>query len=85
MAVIFLLLNIFLAVTPFVPPDGNWNAEGYPYYVFPVVGTGVLLLGGVYWAVFTKLWPKLGGYRIEVDRTFDEHGTEVVRYKRVML
>ncbi len=65
--VVFLLLNIFLAVTPFVPPTDSWDAEGYPYYVFPVVGTGVLLLGVVYWAVYMKLWPRLGGYRIEVD------------------
>ncbi|KAH8890092.1 amino acid transporter [Thozetella sp. PMI_491] len=83
--VVFLLTNLFLAITPFVPPDGSWDAEGYPYYVFPAVGTGVLLLGVVYWAFFTKLWPRLGGYRIEVDRTSDEHGAEVVRYKRVKI
>jgi hypothetical protein len=82
-AAIFLLSNAFLTVVPFIPPNNGWNAEGYPYYVFPVVGLGVLLLGAVYWALWTKVWPKLGGYRIEAVRSVESDGSEIVRYLKI--
>ncbi|KAF3914709.1 hypothetical protein AA313_de0207155 [Arthrobotrys entomopaga] len=80
--VVYLLANIFLAFVPFIPPDDT-NQDGYPYYVFPIVGVGVLLLGGVYWALWTKLWPRIGGYKITVDRTISDTGDEVVRYRKI--
>ncbi|MBE3050513.1 amino acid permease, partial [Candidatus Bathyarchaeota archaeon] len=52
-ALLFLLSNAFLTAVPFIPPDGDWNAGGYPYYVFPVVGWAVLLLGALYWVGWT--------------------------------
>ncbi|KAL2261013.1 hypothetical protein VTK26DRAFT_4808 [Humicola hyalothermophila] len=61
-SVIYFLLNIFLVVTPFVPPNKDWNADGYPYYAFPLVGTGVLLLGALYWLLWTKMVPRSGRY-----------------------
>ncbi|KAF2280644.1 high-affinity methionine permease-like protein [Westerdykella ornata] len=82
-AVLYLAANIFLAITPFIPPDGDWNAEGYPYYVFPVVGVGVLLLGVVYWAFWTKVVPRIGGYKIVAHRYEDGNGVEHVRYIKV--
>lgn len=75
--IIYLCLNIFLVVTPFIPPNSDWNADGYPYYAFPLVGTGVLLLGGLYWLVWTRLWPRWGGYGVVDDLDFAE-GEEVV-------
>jgi len=82
-SVIYLLLNIFLAITPFIPPEGDWDAEGYPYYTFPVVGICCLLLGAVYWAIWSKLYPKLAGHVIISERIVDEFGNEAVRYKKV--
>lgn len=83
-SIIYLLLNLFLAITPFIPPNNDWNADGYPYYAFPLVGTGVLVLGGVYWALWTKVWPKIGGYIVVAERIIDEDtGEEVVRYNKV--
>ncbi|KAF2834297.1 high-affinity methionine permease-like protein [Patellaria atrata CBS 101060] len=81
--VLYFLLNVFLAIVPFIKPDGGSNVEGYPYYVFPVVGVGVLLLGVVYWAVWTKVLPRIGGYRIVGERKILEDGAEVVRYRKV--
>ena len=81
--ILYLLANIFLAVTPFIPPNGNWNADGYPYYVFPVVGVGVLFLGGFYWVCWTKIWPAIGGYKIVATRIIDDHGVEAIRYRKV--
>lgn len=82
-SIIYLLANVFLALVPFIPPDGDWNADGYPYYVFPVVGVGVLILGGVYWSFWTKILPRIGGYKVVADRTFDDSGVETVRYRKV--
>ena len=79
--VIYLLSNVFLAIVPFIPP--NTSSTSYPYYIFPVVGVCVLILGGIYWAVWTKLLPKLGGYKIVSERKILEDGAEVVRYRKV--
>jgi hypothetical protein len=51
--ILFLLVNMFLATVPFIPPVGDPNAAGYPFYVFPIVGVGVLIFGAVYW-LYTK-------------------------------
>jgi amino acid transporter len=81
--IVYLLSNIFLAVVPFIPPKDGYT-RSYPYYVFPLVGTGVLLLGVVYWVVWIKLLPRLGRYKIVSERMIDEQtGGEVVRYKKV--
>ncbi|KAI1298405.1 amino acid/polyamine transporter I [Xylaria venustula] len=81
-SVLYLLANIFLAVTPFIPPT-NINADGYPYYVFPVVGVGVLLLGVFYWVCWTKIWPAIGGYKIVATRIIDDDGVEAIRYRKI--
>lgn len=83
MIFIYLCLNIFLAITPFIPPNDDWNADGYPYYAFPLVGTGVLGLGAVYWVVWTKVLPRFGGYELVAEKVIDETGAEVVRYRKI--
>lgn len=46
---VFFCANLFLAVFPFVPPPSNsWNQKSIPYWCFPVVGTGCLLLGALF-------------------------------------
>lgn len=80
---LFLLSNVFLIIVPFIPPEGDWNADGYPYYVFPVVGVAVLLLGAFYWFLWTKFWPKVRGHKIVSERVIDEDGVEVIRYRKV--
>ncbi|KAI0008348.1 amino acid transporter [Xylariaceae sp. FL0662B] len=82
-SVLYLLANIFLAIVPFIPPNGDWNAEGYPYFVFPVVGVGVLILGGIYWVCWTKIWPAIGGYKIVAHRTVQDDGHEAVKYVKI--
>ncbi|KAJ4306631.1 hypothetical protein N0V88_001436 [Collariella sp. IMI 366227] len=82
--VIYLLLNIFLVVTPFVPPNSDWNADGYPYYAFPLVGTGVLLFGGVYWFLWARVWPRWFGYTLAVGTGVDEDEGGEVLYGRAL-
>ncbi|ERF68600.1 hypothetical protein EPUS_07161 [Endocarpon pusillum Z07020] len=84
--VLYLLANIFLAIVPFIPPEAGNNAEGYPYYVFPVVGVAVLIAGAVYWWLWTRVWPRIGGYRLEAERCVSEiDGSETVRYRKVYM
>lgn len=80
--VFFLLSNLFLVVVPFIPPLDKTSTT-YPYYVFPVVGVGVLLFGGVYWLFWKKVLPRLGGYKVVAEREVLENGAEVVRYRKV--
>ncbi|KAH7121147.1 high-affinity methionine permease-like protein [Dendryphion nanum] len=82
-SVLYLAANIFLALVPFIPPDSDWNAEGYPYYVFPIVGVGVLLLGATYWLFWKRILPKLFGYKITTTRHIDDAGNEHIRYVKV--
>lgn len=77
MAVIFLCLNTFLVVTPFVPPNGDWNSDGYPYYAYPLAGTAILLLGALYWLVWTRLWPEWTNLPITESLVVDEEGEDV--------
>ncbi|CAG9952372.1 unnamed protein product [Clonostachys rosea f. rosea IK726] len=84
-SILWFLSNVFLVIVPFIPPVGDWNADGYPYYIFPVVGVLVLILGGVYWIFWTIILPRIGGYQVVAERTFDEDGVEVVRYRKVKL
>lgn len=81
--VLFFLSNVFLAIVPFIPPTGAVDPNGYPYYVFPVVGVGVLLLGVAYWAGWTKILPRVGGYRVVAERRVLEDGAEAVRFQKV--
>ena len=51
--------------------------------MFPVVGLGVLSVGVIYWYLCAKVLPKLGNYKIYVERETLEDGNEVVRYKKI--
>ncbi|KAK6201537.1 amino acid permease-domain-containing protein [Scheffersomyces amazonensis] len=44
---LFLIANLFLALFPFVPPP-NKDSMIIPFWCFPVIGTGVLLLGAIF-------------------------------------
>lgn len=50
---IFLIANLFLALFPFVPPVSP-SKLSIPYWLFPVVGTSVLLFGGFFF--YTRKW-----------------------------
>lgn len=46
--ILFLFANLFLALLPFFPPPKTYNAGAIPYWCFPVVGTGCILMGAVF-------------------------------------
>lgn len=82
-SITYLLLNLFLVITPLIPPSDDWNAGGYPYYAFPLAGIGTLLLGAAYWVLWAKVWPRLGGYTVVAEKTINEDGEEVVSYIKI--
>ncbi|PWW73527.1 hypothetical protein C7212DRAFT_217500 [Tuber magnatum] len=81
----FCLACIFLLIAPFIPneyAEGSLLTGSIPYYVFPTVSCCVLASGFVYWVGFAKIWPEFG-FTLEVERTEDEFGNEVIKYKHV--
>ncbi|KAJ7170582.1 high-affinity methionine permease, partial [Mycena crocata] len=84
--VFFLLANIFLVIVPLVPPaDGNDPYESIPYWLHVVVGFGILLAGVVYWAVWAKVLPRFGGYRLERHSEVGKDGLSRNVFKKVYL
>lgn len=57
---IFLLANVFLALFPFFPPPKTSGPGALPYWCFPVVGTGCLLLGAVFFYSRAKYYEQKG-------------------------
>ncbi|KAK9447403.1 amino acid/polyamine transporter I [Limtongia smithiae] len=79
--VIYLLSNLFLMYMPLVKVPGQ---EGHPGFKMAGFGMACLVAGGVYWVVWSKIMPRLGGYRITEVHVVDEDGNEAVRYVREM-
>lgn len=74
--IFFLLSNIYLVVAPYIPPETpDQNVyNDLPYYLHCVVGTGIVLAGGVYWLIWARLLPKLGGYKLRKEVFIDDDG-----------
>ncbi|OJD36855.1 high affinity methionine permease [Diplodia corticola] len=74
--IFFLLSNIYLVVAPYIPPEtADQNVyNDLPYWLHCVVGTAIVLAGGVYWLVWAQLLPKLGGYKLHKEVFVDDDG-----------
>lgn len=68
---------------PFLPPRGGQKEGEYPYYLYPIVGLCTFGLAAAYWVLWRKVIPYFSGHKLESERTFDENGVEVVRYRQV--
>ncbi|KAF4587714.1 putative high affinity methionine permease [Ophiocordyceps camponoti-floridani] len=82
-AAVFLAANLFLIGVPFLPPRGGQKEGEYPYYLYPIVGLCTFGLAAAYWVLWRKVIPYFSGHKLESERTFDENGVEVVRYRQV--
>ncbi|KAF2084295.1 amino acid transporter [Saccharata proteae CBS 121410] len=81
-AVFFMAAQAFLMVAPFLRPPGGKGDTSLPYWLYPVVGIVVLFAGLVYWGVWWKLAPWVGGYRLVPVHERLGDGTAVVVYKK---
>ncbi|KAI9722681.1 MAG: hypothetical protein M1812_001612 [Candelaria pacifica] len=72
----------FLIVAPFLRPDDGKGDTELVYWLYAVVGMGVLLSGVVYWAVWRKLVPLMGRFRWVERKGTLKDGTVVTLYGR---
>ncbi|KXT18641.1 hypothetical protein AC579_9802 [Pseudocercospora musae] len=73
-AALFLCAQVFLIVAPLLRPQGGKGDTSLPYWLYPVVGTMVLVSGAIYWAVRYKMLPAIGSHHLSRN----EH-----RYERI--
>ncbi|KIM66404.1 hypothetical protein SCLCIDRAFT_7849 [Scleroderma citrinum Foug A] len=65
LAVLYLVAAVFLRIAPFLPPkNGVGNTPPLPYYLYCLVGIGVLLLGVLYRAGWRIILPHVFGYEL---------------------
>ncbi|TXT11197.1 hypothetical protein VHUM_01948 [Vanrija humicola] len=63
---VFFAAKVFLLVMPWVPPRGTLisTSFGFFYAASSLTGLGIIGLCGVYYLLWTKILPRLGGYKI---------------------
>ncbi|KAF7304365.1 High affinity methionine permease [Mycena chlorophos] len=82
--VAFFLSNVFLAVTPLIPPaKGKETFERIPYYMHILVTILASQLGVLYWAVFFRWLPRRGGYDLKREQVLQEDGVSRVVFVKV--
>ncbi|KAG9221546.1 hypothetical protein CCMSSC00406_0009369 [Pleurotus cornucopiae] len=85
-AVFFLAAALFLMIAPFLPPaNGVGDTPPIPYYVYCLVGIGIMLLGVVYWAVWRVVLPRVFGYNLVPRKEALDDGTVVTLFSRQKL
>ncbi len=79
----FMVGQAFLLVAPFLrPPDGLGDTN-LPYWLYPIVGLSVLLLGVAYWFTWRVLLPHVGEFGYEEETCTLQDGTKVTEYVRL--
>ncbi|KAF2158238.1 amino acid transporter [Myriangium duriaei CBS 260.36] len=84
-AAFYMVAQAFLLVAPFLRPPGGKGDTSLPYWLYPVVGITVLVAGVIYWALWWKILPAIGRYRLIPKHGHLADGTAVIEYKREKL
>ena len=70
-----MLSNIYLVIAPFVPPNAGQNVyKSLPYYLHCVVGIALFFAGALYWLIWAKILPKIGGYKLMREHVISSDG-----------
>ncbi|KAG2361224.1 high affinity methionine permease [Suillus spraguei] len=78
LAVFFLAAASFLLVAPFLKPaNGVGDTPPLPYYLYCLVGIGLLFAGVLYWAAWRIILPKVFGYELVPRKERLSDGTVV--------
>ncbi|KAF9239123.1 amino acid transporter [Melanogaster broomeanus] len=78
LAVFYLAAAVFLLITPFLrPANGVGDTPPLPYYLYCLVGIGVMVFGVLYWAGWRILLPKVFGYELVPRKQALDDGTFV--------
>jgi hypothetical protein len=76
LTIFWMLCLLYTIAAPFIP---NKLLQAIPFYVVPVLGTGMLAVGVAYWAVWAKVLPMLG-FHIQHEIMQLPDGSERVKY-----
>ncbi|PPQ95601.1 hypothetical protein CVT26_008630 [Gymnopilus dilepis] len=77
-------VNVFLFVVPLLkPPPGAAPYVSLPYWTHAVAGWCVFGVGGVYWVIWAKVLPRLGGYELRRVEEVGKDGLSRRVFKRV--
>ncbi|KAJ7274122.1 amino acid transporter [Mycena rebaudengoi] len=83
LAVFFLAAAVFLMIAPFLrPSNGVGDTPPLPYYLYPLVGIGIMIVGVLYWAVWRILLPRWFGYSLVPRKEELSDGTIVTLFSR---
>ncbi|KAF8549469.1 amino acid transporter [Imleria badia] len=83
LAVLYFAAAVFLLVAPFLPPaNGVGDTPPLPYYLYCLVGIGIMFVGVGYWAGWRVLLPKVFGYQLVPRKEKLEDGTVVTLFSR---
>lgn len=77
LTIFWIVALLFVQVAPFIEND---FLRKVPYYVFPTLGTSLLVIGTAYWLAWAKVLPAFG-YVIHHEVVQMPDGSERVRYK----
>ncbi|KAG2142409.1 amino acid transporter [Suillus clintonianus] len=78
LAVFFLAAASFLLIAPFLKPaNGVGDTPPLPYYLYCLVGIGVMFAGVFYWAAWRIMLPKVFGYELVPRKERLDDGTVV--------
>jgi len=76
--------NVFLFVVPLLkPPPGGEPYVSLPYWTHAVAGWVVFGLGALYWVIWARVLPKVGGYRLVREQQVGMDGLSRHVFKRV--
>ncbi|KAF8518434.1 high affinity methionine permease [Hysterangium stoloniferum] len=72
---LFLLSNLFLTVVPLIPPSPDFRLYDFlPYWIHVAASAGVFFVGVIYWYVWARLLPGIGGYEISREVVIQNDG-----------
>jgi amino acid transporter len=82
----FFISNVFLVIAPLIPPaPGGSVYKDLPYWLHVVISIGVLFLGVVYWVIWVKVLPRLGGYKLQREWVRQSDGVSRAVFTKKML
>jgi amino acid transporter len=92
-ALIYAITNGFPLVSVFIPPTRNYEIHdiipGFPWYMTAVLSWVILICGGVYWAHFRYILPRIGRRRgkefiVEREPIFRVQNGERVQWHEIV-
>jgi len=82
-SIFFLASAMFLLIDPFRrPSNGVGDTPPLPYYLYCLVGIGIMFFGVFYWAMWKIILPKVFGYSAVPTKEVLSDGTVVTVFRK---